>query len=44
MWGIKIFVLADARNGYVHNLQIYTGKYLDRNPNVVGLCTMVVIE
>ena len=25
-WGIKVWVLADAKNGYVKNLQIYTGR------------------
>ncbi len=28
-WGIKVFVLADARNGYVKKLEVYTGKGLD---------------
>ena len=27
-WGIKVFVLADATNGYVKKIQIYTGKSL----------------
>ena len=27
-WGIKVFVLADARNGYTTHLQIYTGTIL----------------
>ena len=25
-WGIKVWVLADSSNGYVWNLQLYTGK------------------
>ena len=25
-WGIKVFVLNDARNGYVYRLQVYTSK------------------
>ena len=25
-WGIKVFVLADARNGYTVRLQVYTGR------------------
>ena len=25
-WGIKVFVLSDATNGYIYRLQIYTGK------------------
>ena len=28
-WGVKVFVLSDATNGYVYRLQIYTGKQLD---------------
>ena len=37
-------MLAVARNGYVHDLEIYTGKDLDGNPNDIGLCIMVVVE
>ena len=25
-WGIKVFVLSDATNGYIYRIQIYTGK------------------
>ncbi|XP_065915189.1 chimeric ERCC6-PGBD3 protein-like [Dysidea avara] len=25
-WGIKVFVLCDATNGYIYRMQIYTGK------------------
>ena len=25
-WGIKIWTLADAANGYVSNMKVYTGK------------------
>ena len=25
-WGIKAWVLADSRTGYVHNLQLYSGN------------------
>ena len=42
-WGIKVFVLADAKSGYVYRMQIYTGK----NNSVasdVGLCSRVVLE
>ncbi len=28
-WGIKVFVLADAHNGYVKNIQVYTGKNVE---------------
>ncbi len=37
---IKVFVLADARNGYVYRMQIYTSN-LDSE---VGLCSRVVLE
>ena len=30
-WGIKVFTLCDATNGYVCRLQIYTGKNLESN-------------
>ncbi len=40
-WGIKVFVLADARNKYVTNLQVYTGKEVVSGANDVGLCTKV---
>lgn len=51
-WGIKVFVLADAENGYVKRLQIYTGKNsaLDAAArgataySEFGLCTRVVLE
>ena len=25
-WGVKVWVLADSRNGYIHNFKMYTGK------------------
>ena len=25
-WGIKVFVLSDATNGYVYRIEIYTGR------------------
>ena len=37
-WGIKVFVLADATNGYIRTFQIYTGKSLE------GLCTKVALD
>ena len=42
-WGIKVFVLSDAHNGYVYRLQVYTGKDLS-NVSDVGLCTKVVLD
>ena len=33
-WGIKVFVLSDAANGYVYHFQIYAGKGMN--------CTMEV--
>ena len=38
-WEIKVFVPSDAHNGYVHRLQVYTGKNLDSVDSDVGLCT-----
>ena len=43
-WGIKVFVLSDAHNGYVKNLQIYTGKGVESRDEDVGLCTRVVLD
>ena len=43
-WGIKAFVLADATNGYVKRLQLYTGKGLASGNKDIGLCTRVVLE
>ena len=45
-WGIKVFVLADATNGYIKTFQIYTGKSVEIvNGNTsVGLCTKVVLD
>jgi len=42
-WGIKVFVLSDATNGYVYRLQIYTGKNLESTINA-GLCSRVLLE
>ena len=28
-WGVKVFTLRDATNGYVYRLQVYTGKQLN---------------
>ena len=43
-WGIKVFVLADARNGYTVRLQIYAGKNSNIATNDSGLCSRVVLE
>ena len=42
-WGIKVFVLSDAHNGYVYRLQVYTGKDLNTVSDV-GLCSKVVLD
>ena len=38
-----MFVLSDATNGYMYQLQIYTGKELDTTVDA-GLCSQVVLE
>ena len=43
-WGMKVFVLSDAHNGYVYRLQVNTGKNLEGSVSDVGLCTRVVLE
>ena len=44
-WGIKVFGLAHATNGYVSNLQVFTGKGVDSGgTSDVGLCTRVVLH
>ena len=42
-WGIKAFVLSDARNGYVYRVQIYTGKNTVV-PDCTGLSSRVVLD
>ena len=42
-WGIKVFTLSDAINGYVYRFQIYTGKNIDDSVDV-GLCSRVCLE
>ena len=42
-WGIKVFVLSNASNGYVYRFQIYAGKSMDHTVEV-GLCSRVVLE
>ena len=43
-WDIKVFVLADARNGYTVRLQIYAGKSSNLATNDSGLCSSVELE
>ena len=43
-WGIKVFTLCDATNGYVYQLQVYTGKNLENSSTSVGLCSQVVLD
>lgn len=43
-WGIKVFVLSDATNGYVYRLQVYTGKNSELSCIEQGLSTRVVLE
>ena len=42
-WEIKVFVLADAMNGYVKAFQVYTGRTVEGRSDV-GLCTNVVLD
>ena len=37
-YGIKIYVLADARTSYVMNVIVYTGQYTYNNGNTVETC------
>ena len=41
-WGIKVFALSDATNGYIYRMQIYTGKNMDGGVQG-GLCSQVVL-
>ena len=43
-WGIKVFVLADSKNGYVYQIQIYAGKNSELSTHEQGLSTKVVFE
>ena len=43
-WGIKVFVLADAHNGYVSNLEVYTGKNVESRRQDIGLTTKVCMD
>ena len=42
-WGIKVFVLADARKGYTIRLQVYSGKNSTRSNAEAGLSSRVVL-
>ena len=42
-WGIKLFVLSNASNGYIYRFQIYAGKSMDHTVEV-ELCSRVVLE
>ena len=42
-WGIKVFVLSDATNGYTYRLQIHTGKDMESETNI-GLCSRVILH
>ena len=42
-WGIKVFTLSDATNGYVYRLQICTGKNIESTSDV-GLCSRVYLD
>ena len=44
-YGIKVWMLADAHTGFVHNFKVYMGKCGVGNSNRdVGLATCVVLE
>jgi len=43
-FGIKMFVLADARNGYCFNLEVYAGKHGSNLDCVLSLSSKIVIE
>ena len=43
-WGIKVFILSDATNGYIYRMQVYMGKNLADYGVGVGLCSRVVLE
>ena len=43
-WGIKVFVLADAHNGYIKNIQIYSGKSMETSGVDIGLCSKVCLD
>ena len=42
--GIKVFVLADGKYGYIKRIQIYTGKNSTLSQNELRLSTKVVLD
>jgi len=42
-WGINVFVLSDATNGYVYSIQIYAGRGMDSDVTT-GLCSRVLLD
>ena len=42
--GIKVFVLADWKYGYIKKLQIYTGGIFTLSQNELGISTKVVLD
>ena len=42
--GIKVFVLADGKYGYIKQIQIYSGKNSTLSQNELGLSTKVVFD
>lgn len=43
-WGIKVWMVADAKTGYVSNYDIYLGKPCGSDRGEVGLATKVVLD
>ena len=44
-WGIKVWMLADAKTGFTHNFKVYLGKCGNGNScREVGLATSVVLD
>ena len=41
-WGIKVYVLSDATNGYIYRIQIYSGNNFDSEVDA-GLCSRVLL-
>ena len=43
-WGIKVWMLADSKNGYVSNFDVYLGAAPAGEHAEKGLCTRVVLD
>ena len=43
-WGIKVWTIADAKNGFISNFDVYLGKAPPTEAAEHGLCTRVVLE